>query len=198
MFVKARAPLSFAALEAAMRTCEQHPGQTIWAHGEAVRDRFAELHRHLSLGSPLGEGWRLPSWCTPDLLPCLLPFPALQTYQLWHDCGKPFCRVVDAGGRQHFPDHEAVSERLWLEAGGDPAIGRLIGLDMAIHRLRTEDVEDFAALPEAASLLLTGLAEIHANAPTFGGTGSPSFKMKWKHLDRRGRKILPLIGRRIE
>lgn len=176
-------------LKAAMENCFQHRSQSIWQHGEAVRDRFAALHRHLQ-GEPLMGDWRLPDWYTPALLPALLPFETLQTYQLWHDCGKPFCRTVDADGRQHFPEHEIVSERLWLAAGGDPLIGRLIGMDMDIHRLKPEGIAAFAARPEAVSLLLTGLAEIHANAEMFGGTGSDGFKMKWKHLDRRGRKIL--------
>jgi hypothetical protein len=47
-----------------------------------------------------------------------------------------------------------------------------------------------AALPEAASLYLTAVAEVHANAPMFGGFESTSFKSKMKHLDRRGKALL--------
>lgn len=188
-------PRSLLDLVQAMRASPQSTGQSVWQHGESVRDRFADLHRHLATGAPLEADWRLPSWCTPDLVPRLLPYGTLQRYQLFHDCGKPYCRVVDAEGRQHFPDHARVSEQVWLTIGGAPEIGRLIGMDMEVHCLKPEDVEAFALRPEAISLLLTGLAEIHANAAMFGGVESVSFKIKWKHLDKRGRRILACLAR---
>lgn len=69
-------------------------------------------------------------------------------------------------------------------------VGRLIGADMDVHLLRSETLDEFASRPDAVSLLLAGVAEIHSNAAMFGGIGSTSFKIKWKHLDRRGRQIL--------
>ena len=49
--------------------------------------------------------------------------------------GKPVCRTVDAERRQHFPDHAAVSARVWDEAGGDPDVGDLIAdLDQALAK----------------------------------------------------------------
>lgn len=108
--------------------------------------------------------------------------------------GKPVCRTVDAEGRQHFPDHAAMSARIWAEAGGDPRVGDLIAMDMDVHLLKGEEVDAFSRRPEARALLLTALAEIHANASMFGGIGSVGFKSKWKHLDRRGRAILKAIA----
>ena len=64
-----------------------------------------------------------------------------------------------------------------------------MGMDMDIHLLKGDGVPEFAIRPEAATLLLTGLAEVHANAAMFGGIESTSFKMKFKHLKRRGNAI---------
>jgi hypothetical protein len=52
-----------------------------------------------------------------------------------------------------------------------------------------EFCEDFAAI----SLLITGLAEIHANAEMFGGIESTSFKMKYKQINRRGKQIIKIL-----
>src|SRR3546814_7717046 len=88
---------------------------------------------------------------------------------VFHVSGKPIGGVVDAEGRQHFPDHAAISEAAWLAAGGDPEIGDLIGLDMDVHLLKGDDVESFSKRPQARALLITALSEVHANASMFGG-----------------------------
>jgi hypothetical protein len=41
--------------------------------------------------------------------------------------------------------------------------------------------------------LLTGLCEIHSNARMFGGIESTGFKIKWKHLDKMGKRIIERI-----
>lgn len=104
--------------------------------------------------------------------------------------GKPFCRVVGEDGRQHFPDHAAVSARVYREAGGNEEVAQLIAQDMDVHLLKDEGVAEFAKRPHARALLLTGLAEVHANASMFGGIESTSFKIKFKHLQKRGNAIL--------
>ncbi len=186
--------LGWTELKIAMQACRQSAAQTIWEHGEAVRDKFLDLHSHLAHGTPLAGSWRLPEWLSPDLLPDLLPIERLSLYHLWHDCGKPFCRTVDEAGRQHFPGHAEESRRRWLAAGGGHDIGALIGMDMDIHLLKTDGIAEFSRRPQAVSLLLTGLAEIHANADMFGGIDSTSFKIKWKALDKAGRRLLDYLG----
>lgn len=104
--------------------------------------------------------------------------------------GKPSCRTVGPDGRHHFPDHAAVSARVWRAAGGCEAVARLIEQDMDLHLLKAEDVPAFSDRPHAFALLLTALAEVHANASMFGGMESTGFKIKWKHVDKRGRAIL--------
>ncbi len=178
-----------------MEACEQSRGQSVLEHGRAVRRTYVCILAHLRDGSPAGSWWRLPAWSlTPGLLDRILPDGILAEYQVFHDCGKISTRIVDAEGRQHFPGHAAASERTWLAVGGDPQAARLMGMDMDAHLLKGDGIAEFAARPEAVSLLLTALAEVHANAEMFGGTDSDSFKMKAKHLDRRGRQCLQAMG----
>lgn len=180
-----------------MRGCEQTSGMTILQHGEMVRDHYADLIGHLRGGTPLAGAWRMPDWIGDPVLLANLPTDeTMAEYHLFHDVGKPACRTVDADGRQHFPDHAAVSARVWREAGGNEEIAHLIVSDMDIHLLKGEGVEEFANRPEACALLLTGLAEITANASMFGGLESVQFKMKWKNLDKRGRAIVKALAAR--
>ena len=201
-----------------MRSCPQMPGLSVLQHGESVNAFFLDLHAHLTQGSGLTNEWRLPSWVhDAQILPGLLPLDILSEYQIMHDCGKPRCRTVDAEGRQHFPDHARVSAETYRQISQvtsqenpDPAtspddvpsgdrqaaqdrdltIIRLISMDMDAHLLKSEDLPAFAQRPEAISLLVTALCEIHANAVMFGGIESTSFKIKWKHLEKRGRQVL--------
>lgn len=181
-----------ALLEIEMKACEQTAGMSVLRHGELVRDFYDDLIAHLETGSPLKGEWKLPDWVAdPRVLERQLGKDIVRQYALYHDCGKPAVRTVDEDGRhQHFPGHAAASERIWLEIGGDHQIGRLIGMDMDIHTIKDADVTEFACRPEAATLMLVGLSEIHANASMFGGIDSVSFKMKWKQIDKRGRAIL--------
>lgn len=180
-----------------MRGCEQTSGMTILQHGEMVRDHYADLISHLRNGTPLAFQWRLPDWIgDPILIEDLPSDGTMAEYHLFHDVGKPACRTVDADGRQHFPDHAAVSARVWRNAGGDEEVAHLIASDMDIHLLKGDGVEAFAQRPEARALLLTGLAEVTANASMFGGLEAVNFKMKWKALDKRGRAILKVLAAR--
>lgn len=184
-------------LIASMRGCEQTSGMTILQHGEMVRDYYADLISHLRNGTPLEYQWRMPDWIVDPILIEGLPSDEIMAeYHLFHDVGKPVCRTVDEDGRQHFPNHAAVSASVWREAGGNEQVAQLIASDMDIHLLKGEGVEAFAMRSEARALLLTGLAEITANASMFGGLESVNSKIKWKALDKRGRAILKLLAAR--
>lgn len=51
-------------------------------------------------------------------------------------------------------------------------------------------------IPELTiSLLVTGLAEIHANAEMFGGLNSIGFKIKYKQINQRGKQILKILNK---
>lgn len=177
-----------------MLECEQTSGMNMVQHGASVYEFFKDLREHAQHGKELTLPWKLPEWATSQKLwNHLLDLSVVEEYQLFHDCGKPFCKTVDEQGKQHFPDHAAVSERIWREIGGNEQAARLIGMDMDIHLLKDDGVADFASRAEAATLLLTGLAEIHSNARMFGGIESTSFKIKWKHIDKRGKKIIQML-----
>lgn len=184
-------------LEVAMRNCLQTQGQDVLQHGESVWEHFKALHNTLDV-SRAPMGWKTPSWLNPstmvELKKRLLPLEVLETYHRYHDCGKPACQTVDEEGIPHFPNHACVSAQVWRGLNGLEEVARLIEQDMDVHTLAAEDVEAFAARPEASSLMLTALAEIHSNAAMFGGIQSVSFKMKFKHLERRGRAVLRAWG----
>lgn len=182
-----------------MLQCEQTRGLDVLAHGDQVVRAFGHLLAHLQSGQALPSGWRVPDWLASqsELLLSRLPDAStlastLQTYQRYHDCGKPYCVQVDAEGRRHFPEHAQRSAQVWRALGGDEQVARLMAQDMDAHLLGAQDVPEFAQRPEAASLWLTALAEVHANAEMFGGLASTSFKAKVKHLDRRGKALVAL------
>lgn len=175
-----------------MRTCTQFEALDVLEHGRMVSEAFKTMLFALRAGvAP--NGWRLPGWlleARDAFLSRLLPEEQLHWYQLYHDCGKPLCRVTDSEGRVHFPGHAQASGEAWRAHGGCSQIARLMELDMAFHLCSADEIKALAQLPEAASLYLTALAEIHANAQMFGGLESISFKSKLKHLDRRGKALL--------
>lgn len=180
-----------------MLTCLQSAGLNMLEHGRAVQYAFDELQHYIRGGAFPAE-WRLPTWLTPEAgsrLLATLPCPeVVRQYQVYHDCGKPQCRTVDEAGRQHFPDHALVSKAVWLAHGGSSEVAELIARDMDVHLLSAEGCAEFAARPQAGALLLTAVAEVLANAPMFGGFESTSFKIKLKHLERRGKTILAAMA----
>lgn len=181
-----------------MRSCKQMEGLSVLEHGESVARHYADLHAHLTQGAPLELEWRLPDWLESigarrEIIRRLLPLETAQTYQVYHDCGKPYCLTFDDEGRRHFPNHAEVSYQTWRGIGGGEQVARLMRMDMDAHLLKGAGVPEFAARPESATLLLTALAEIHSNAVMFGGINSTSFKIKWKQLNRRGKAILKLF-----
>jgi hypothetical protein len=180
-----------------MRTCYQTKGLTILEHGESVYAYYFDLHNYLFNDTLLTFEWRLPEWIDANkefIKANLLPLDILREYQIFHDCGKPQCVTIDELGKTHFPNHAEVSMRRWTEctegSTRNTQIGALIGMDMDIHLLKADALGEFIKRPEAISLLITGLSEIHSNAAMFGGIESTSFKIKWKHIDKRGRQII--------
>lgn len=188
-----RLALKFQVIKA-MKGCEQRSGQNIWEHGESVRDHLMDLVNFLRDPSYTSKHtWRYPQWFlshSKALIERLPPDHILEKYTLWHDCGKPFCRFVDRDGKVHYPDHAKTSAAIFRELYPEQEdVAALIEMDMDIHLLSADGVDQFCKRPQAITLLLAGLAEVHANAELFGGITTDSFKIKWKHLDRRGAAI---------
>lgn len=166
-----------------MGQCEQTEGQSVLDHGWSVRNHVRDL-----IGNRSKYEWKIPDW-----FPAELTFDSyvLDKYTIFHDCGKPHCRTVDAEGKHHFPNHAQISSFVWLSLHEDePEIGNLIARDMEIHTISAEDVPKFCEDPDVAKMLATvGLAELHSNAGMFGGIESTSFKIKYKQWLRRAKRV---------
>ncbi len=114
----------------------------------------------------------------------------IKTYNIYHDIGKPFCRVMDEDGKQHFPDHAQVSYETWMTVSDDETVGNLILHDMDCHTLKFDDfIKQGLSVKDTCTLLITALAELHSNASIFGGIESISFKIKFKQLDKLGKRL---------
>jgi hypothetical protein len=181
--------MTFNDLAVGMLKCEQTKGQSVYQHGMSVKEHYDELLA--------GTGtWRIPEWFSKhhkEILANQHDKEIVSSYLVYHDCGKPFCREVDAEGKVHFPNHAEVSKRVFLEAGGDPIAANLIGWDMVLHSCNADEIQHLLdnewTAQDACTLLCASLAEVHSNAKMFGGLESISFKSKWKTLERRGKQI---------
>lgn len=201
--------LTFDQMVKDMLNCEQTQGQSVYEHGLSVKEHTFQILDYLRGGVSTLEGWRLPKWLDEyrsALLWSIWDDEIITLYTLYHDCGKPYCRTVDAEGKVHFPDHANVSKEVFahvakneLEGHNVNWVPKLIGWDMVLHTETQEQIEkrlfDEIDEEDIFTLLIVGLAEIHSNAKLFGGIDSTSFKMKWKKLDKRGKwlckKFLP-------
>lgn len=109
----------------------------------------------------------------------------LYQYHLFHDIGKPYCIEYDSEGKEHYPDHEEISCEIYCEwTGEDPLdmIPQLIIHDMDFHRARGDVIVWLWSLPCADHMYASAWASIEANAESFGGRDSDSYKIKRKQL----------------
>jgi len=179
-----------------MSECEQTKGQSVLDHGISVKNYLFDLINHLRTGTTLQYEWKLPDWVLENkdlILSSLTDDETLELYTTYHDCGKPFCLMVDSDGKRHFPNHAQVSYQYFTQVFNNPVAAELILHDMDIHLLKSDGVEEFSKNPYALTLLLTGLAETHSNSQMFGGIDSTSFKIKWKSINQRGKQIINKI-----
>jgi len=178
-------------LRAEMEACEQTQGLSVLAHGYSVNAYYHDLRSHVLDGTPLEYDWKLPEWVFDVIIwENQADLETINNYQIYHDCGKPRCLEIDDEGRRHFPNHAEVSANTWKELGGTDREVNLMRDDMCIHLLKDAGVSEFAKKEDWATLLITGLCEVHSNASMFGGVDSTSFKIKWKQINKRGKAIL--------
>ena len=91
-----------------MEHCEQMKGLSVLSHGIMVCQYFDDLYNHLNNGEPLEYEWKLPEWLVDNkemIIDSLMDLDILRCYLVYHDCGKPYCRIVDEEGKQHFHRH---------------------------------------------------------------------------------------------
>lgn len=179
-----------------MKSCEQTKGQSVYQHGESVKDYLFDIINHLKYDTSLKYKWSIPQ-CIYDnkeiILNSLPNEKTLELYTVFHDCGKPFCLEVDSNGKRHFPNHAKISYDVFNDVFNDDIASYLILHDMDIHLLKSNGVEEFSKNPYSTTLLLTGLAEIHSNCELFGGTDSTSFKIKLKSITKRAKQLFKLL-----
>lgn len=174
-----------------MNDCFQTENQSVYEHGISVSSHMFELIKMLKTNK-IKENWKIPDWFLKyrlQILNNLFSDEIINEYCIFHDCGKPYCIIYDLDNKKHFPNHSEVSYQTWLKISDDYKVANLIKMDMTIHTIKDVDIDGFVKNPEAITLLISGLAEVHSNAKMFGGIESTSFKIKWKQIDKRGNKI---------
>lgn len=175
-----------------MRNCYQHPSQNILQHGFSVARYFSKLKSSVHLSEI--EGWKLPCWWNDTALwDNVLPYDDMIKYMIYHDMGKPMCRTVDDLGT-HFYNHAQVSYDLSVKCFGEGDISQLILHDMDMHTMTNDQIDGIIDMRLYPSLLISALCELHSNANMFGGISSPGFKIKYKKLDKRGKKIISMLA----
>ncbi len=168
--------------------------QTILQHGEGVCSKFLELFTYLESLTDSEYKHPTPKWITEyrDILYPILKYQKIdiQTYLLYHDCGKTLCLQTDEKGKRHFPNHAEISKQTFLKYCSNQFIANLIGKDMLCHLTKPKDYKELINDKHIEILLCSALAELHSNAIMFGGFQSDSFKIKFKNLDKLGQRIL--------
>lgn len=192
--------LSLDQLVCDMEATPQTAGLSVLGHGDMVLRYFHDFQEWLE-GGYVRYQWNIPTWLDGErerLLKLSLEHQqVMNTYLRYHDCGKPYCRIVDAEGKQHFPDHAAVSARTWLQVRGESPfnlqVADLMAKDMDFHLLKPAGAAEYQQQhPDTAWLSwMAAFCEIHANASMFGSTDSVSFKIKYKNLVKCGERMLP-------
>ncbi len=155
-----------------------HHGVLVWNELEAILNK---------------SNTNLPDWLDVDKLATYIRVYELRKYTILHDCGKPYCLTLDNEGRKHFPNHATVSVDTFRKYFDDSRVAKYIESDMFMHTCSREDVDNLTIDSDNkwlyAGLLLVSFAEIYANCKMFGGPSSTSFKIKYKHLDKRGKVL---------
>lgn len=171
-----------------MKQTYQSKNLNMFEHGELVWFYYQKLLNNNT------EDMKIPKWFIENkewFLRNICDLEIIKTYIIYHDIGKIECLTVDEFGKQHFPNHSFLSEKIWLDIGGDPLVAKLMGLDMIFHTENADKiVHMFLEDKILNTLILAALAELHANAQMFGGINSESFCIKLKKLGGRVKKVI--------
>lgn len=167
-----------------MTLTEQMKGVSVLEHGHMVNRAYKALIHELEANT------HIESELYHSMKDRILDSEVIDTYQIYHDCGKAFCK--DESGR--FPDHAQHSYNQWKALfPEDDVISNLMLLDMGFHTFRDEQLEELCYNILAPTLYFTAWAELEANAAMFGGHDSDSYKIKRKRLIKAGKKLNKVI-----
>lgn len=148
-------------------------------HGEAVHVEYLKIDAETFPEFPK-EFWNDVS---------VFSLSDIREYHIYHDCGKPYCRI-ETDGKQQFPNHAQVSYQTYLQYFDNQLVATWILHDMDIHVMKAQDMDAFKAIPGSAILVLTGYAELQANRQMFDDQNSVSYKIKYKRWKQRARQYM--------
>lgn len=181
-----------------MHSTYQFEGIDMLEHGLMVHNSYKQLLSAMKNEElDFLEKWLGNAFINKDFSAMLLEnqysIENMENYHIYHDCGKPYCRVIE-DGKQHFPNHAIKSAEIYNQYFDNQAIADLILNDMAFHTLKSEQLimwlhENKDRKYFLCSLYLTAWSEIIANSTMFGGADSTSFKIKKKTLINAGKKL---------
>lgn len=177
-----------------MKSTYQDKGkkQTILQHGKSVKTYFNNLVAFLQ-SSESSYQYPIADWLLTYKSELLDKIQTnrknIDSYLLFHDCGKPYCLTEDEKG-QHFKKHAQISKEIYIKHFGDGLAADLIGDDMLCHITKAKDYMQLVENSNIEILLCSSLAELHSNAQMFGGFDSDSFKIKFKNLNKLGDRVL--------
>jgi len=178
-----------------MKTTKQFDTQTVWEHGQSVKEITLELINDLKNKT---DRYSIIPECFKEhsekILDNLYSNQIIEEYCVFHDISKPFCISIDEMGKRHFFDHANKSYEIYRQISDNQIVANLIKDDMLIHTIKDNDLENFLKKPvkQITTHLVVGLAELISNSKFFGGMESDSFKIKYKQLLKRSKKILSI------
>lgn len=139
------------------------------------------------------EGIIKPKWLenfNDEIRNNLLNYRVIKRAVILHDIGKPHVKIVDEDG-VHYPNHAKKSNELFRQYFPKHEIeAQLIEYDMLFHSGTVEQIlSSNLDTSTLVTLMIIALASIHANAQSSSGIESTSFKIKFKKLEKLGKKI---------
>jgi hypothetical protein len=165
----------------------QRVDETLYDHGKKVWSYTKNL-----INDDLTD-ITLPKWYEEykdRILSNLHDTPTIHWYTIFHDIGKSKCLEIDENGRWHFPNHSEHSYKLSKKLGFGKTISNLIRYDMIFHDWNEDPFKFKLTTKDYCTILIATIAALNANAESFGGTSSESFKIKMKRLTKKGKKFL--------
>ncbi len=191
-----------------MFNTDQAESQNIMEHGESVYRHYTQIKKHMEGKIDLSDNpfWIIPEWLNENFYNILENLPSdyvMERYLTLHDCGKPAVQIT-VDGKKRFPGHAEASADMFrtvfshdMTSESDQLIAHFIEYDMDVHMLKADDVEEFALSEYAMTQFIVALSEIMANAEMFGGTESVNFKIKYKTLNQRAKKMFRILEEKV-
>lgn len=182
-------------LHNAMKNTYQFENIDMIKHGEMVYEQYQKIinaieHKNEQYFKDIGFTF---DWdFIEKLYQHQYDMKTMESYQIYHDCGKHLSKTIDENGKIHYPNHAQHSSDLYSQYFDNSIAQDLILKDLNFHTFKSEEMTQWLETENSktlASLYLTAWSEILANSSMFGGILSESFKIKRKRLIQHGKKL---------